>query len=151
MGKVYALDPSDIDKYSQLLDEEPIDLACIGVGENGHIAFNDPPVADFKDPELVKIVKLDESCRLQQVGEGWFPDLASTPTHAATLTVPAIMRAQAISVVVPDERKAQAVKDALLGPKDTACPASILRQHGNCVMWLDAPAASLYNSAKLQS
>ena len=100
---------------------------------------------------MVKIVELDEGCRRQQVGEGWFADLGCTPTHAATLTVPAIMRATTISVLVPDERKAPAVRDALLGPLATSCPASILRKHANCVFWLDSLAASLYNAAKIPS
>lgn len=151
MAQVNMLNPDDIQTYSDLLKQGPIDLACIGIGENGHIAFNDPPVADFEDPKLVKIVELDEACRQQQAGEGWFKDLSSTPSHAATLTVPAIMRAQTISVVVPDQRKALAVKDALLGPISTSCPASVLRRHDNCVMWLDVAAASLYDAAKLQS
>jgi glucosamine-6-phosphate deaminase len=128
--------------YEKLLKSHEIDIACIGIGENGHLAFNDPPVADFHDQKLVKVVELDEACRQQQLGEGWFPTLDDVPTHALSLTIPAIMRAKAISCVVPDERKAQAVKDALYGEISTACPASILRTHENAVLWLDEGAAS---------
>lgn len=130
-------------RYTELLQEDEIDLACIGIGENGHIAFNDPPVADFEDPKLVKVVELDEACRRQQLGEGWFPTFDDVPTHALTQTVTAIMRSKAISCVVPDERKAPAVKAAMTGPIETACPASVLRNHANVKLWLDQPAASL--------
>ncbi len=129
-------------RYSQLLEEGDIHIACIGIGENGHIAFNDPPVADFNDPNAVKIVELDEACRKQQYGEGWFDTMEAVPTHALTLTVPSIMHAQCISCVVPDERKSEAVYNALNGPVETTCPASILRTHQNAYLWLDVPAAS---------
>lgn len=139
-------DAEDMDaeckRYTELLEEGDIHLACIGIGENGHIAFNDPPVADFNDPAWVKLVELDEDCRKQQHGEGWFPTLKDVPTHALTQTVPSIMRSQCISCVVPDERKSQAVFNALEGPVETSCPASILRTHQNITLWLDAPAAS---------
>ena len=139
---VHYLDPSDPESYARVLAAGDIDLACIGIGENGHIAFNDPPVADFNDPLLVKLVELDEACRQQQLGEGWFPSMADVPTHAISLTVPAIMRAKTISCVVPDERKADAVLHALTGPISTACPASILRDHPETHMWLDSASAS---------
>lgn len=129
-------------RYEELLKQHEIDIACIGVGENGHLAFNDPPVADFNDPRLVKVVELDERCRRQQLGEGWFATPADVPTHALSLTIPAIMRCKTISCVVPDERKAQAVRAALLGEISTKCPASILRRHADAVMWLDEKAAS---------
>ena len=132
---------NELERYASLLAEADIDLACIGIGENGHIAFNDPPVADFNDPKMVKVVELDEDCRKQQLGEGWFPTLDTVPTHAATLTVPAIMRCKSISCVVPDARKAQAVKNALEGPLGTACPASILKTHPDCGFWLDEESA----------
>ena len=128
-------------RYGNLLECREIDVACIGIGENGHIAFNDPPVADFDDPLLVKIVELDEACRRQQQGEGWFDMLEDVPTHALSLTVPAIMRAKAISCVVPDARKSSAVRAALCDPVCTECPASVLRRHPACVLYLDAPAA----------
>jgi len=147
-GAVHLLDGTasnleqECQRYTQLLLEDGIDLACIGIGENGHIAFNDPPVADFHDPRWVKVVELDEACRKQQLGEGWFPTLDDVPRHALTLTVPAILRSRKISCVVPDARKAEAVKNALRGPVSTACPASVLRTSPNVTLWLDAPAAS---------
>jgi glucosamine-6-phosphate deaminase len=141
--QVNLIDPDRIDDYAKLLGEDIIDLACIGIGENGHIAFNDPPVADFNDPKLIKVVALDEKCRMQQVGEGWFSSLAEAPSQAVSLTCPCIMAARHISCVVPDERKAVAVKDTNSGVVTTKCPASILTQHRDCIMWIDEPAASL--------
>ena len=141
--EVHLLDPAQLGAYAALLTADEIDLACIGIGENGHIAFNDPPVADFSDPEQVKVVDLDEKCRLQQVGEGWFASLEEAPTKAVSLTCPAIMRAKRISCVVPDKRKAAAVKDTMNGTVTTACPASVLTTHEDCIMWIDEPAASL--------
>ena len=122
--------------------EKPIDLACIGIGENGHIAFNDPP-ADFEAKSAYAVVELDRVCRMQQVGEGWYPDLAAVPTHAFSMTVPQIMSAKSIAVIVPDERKAKAVSMAVDGPLTNMCPSSILRNHPDCVLFLDGPAASL--------
>lgn len=142
--KVNLIDPSNqqnLNKYSKLLLEDEIDLACIGIGENGHIAFNDPPVADFNDTKQIKIVELDQQCRQQQVGEGWFESMQKVPTHAVTLTIPAIMRSKCISCVVPDKRKANAVAGCLYGKISTECPASILRQHGNVILWLDQQSA----------
>lgn len=147
-ARVYYLagDAADIEaetrRYEELLRTHDMAVACIGIGENGHIAFNDPPVADFADPRLVKVVELDEACRRQQLGEGWFPTLADVPTHALSLTIPAIMRCQAISCVVPDQRKAEAVYKALYGPVATSCPASILRQHHNTTLFLEPDSAS---------
>jgi glucosamine-6-phosphate deaminase len=132
----------ECERYSRLLREKQIDLVCMGIGENGHIAFNDPPVADFDDPELIKVVTLDNICRQQQVNDGCFAKLQDVPTHALTLTVPALFSARAISCVVPSQRKAQAVRDTLLGPIAKSCPASILRMHPNAVLHLDAAAAS---------
>jgi len=140
-GDAVKLD-EEIEKYADMLRDHPIDVACIGVGENGHIAFNDPPVADFNDPRLVKVVELDEACRNQQLGEGWFPTFDDVPKEAVTLTVPAILRSRAISCVVPHERKSEAIKNALYGPVSTACPASILRTHSNTILFLDSAAAS---------
>ena len=134
---------AEIEQYENLLKNHEIDIACIGIGENGHIAFNDPPVANFNDPKLVKIVTLDEACRQQQLGEGWFPTLDDVPKEALTLTVPAIMRSKVVSCVVPDQRKAKAVHAALFEAIDTACPASILRKHANAHLLLDEAAASL--------
>ena len=106
---------AEVIRYENLLKEHPVDVVCIGIGENGHIAFNDPPVADFNDPKLVKVVELDDGCRKQQLGEGWFPTLEDVPTHALSLTIPAIMHCKTISCLVPDERKAQSVYNALTG------------------------------------
>ena len=122
--------------------ERPVDLACIGIGENGHIAFNDPP-ADFETKAAYAVVALDEVCRLQQVGEGWYPNLDAVPTHAFSMTVPQIMAAGTIVVTVPDERKAKAVSMAVDGPLTNMCPSSILRTHPRCTLFLDKPAASL--------
>ena len=119
----------------------PVDLACIGIGENGHIAFNDPP-ADFETKSAYAVVALDEVCRRQQVGEGWYPDLDAVPTHAYSMTVPQIMAAKAIVCVVPDARKAKAVVAALEGPVTNLCPSSVLRLHPDCALYLDTPAAS---------
>lgn len=132
----------EILRYETLLKAYPIDVACIGIGENGHIAFNDPPVANFNDTRLVKIVELDEACRKQQLGEGWFPSLDDVPTHALSLTIPAILSCNHISCVVPDLRKAEAVYNTLNAPVSTACPATVLRQHKNTVLFLDSAAAS---------
>jgi glucosamine-6-phosphate deaminase len=138
-----ALEPLDeCDRYAGLLRQQPMDLCCLGIGENGHVAFNDPGVANFQDPRLVKIVKLDEACRRQQVGEGHFQDLAAVPQYALTLTVPALCAAQAMLCVVPEKRKARAVKDALQGPISPACPASILRRQAHCTLFLDTGSAS---------
>ena len=130
-------------RYADLLVKYPIDLCHCGIGENGHLAFNDPGVADFKDPLLVKIVELDHACRQQQVGEGHFPDMAAVPTHAITVTIPGLLRAKRIVCVVPEKRKAQAVHDALLGPIATSCPSSILRTLSNTTLYLDRNSASL--------
>ncbi len=134
---------AEVSRYEELLKQYEIDIACIGIGENGHIAFNDPPVADFNDPKLVKLVELDPACRRQQLGEGWFSTLDDVPTHALSLTIPAIMQSKTISCVVPDKRKAQALHDALYGPVSIDCPASILRTHKNAVLWLDESAGKL--------
>ena len=129
-------------RYGELLAVKPIDLVCLGIGENGHIAFNDPPVADFNDPEWVKLIPLDEACRRQQLGEGWFATLEDVPKRALTLTIPAIMDCKTISCVVPDQRKAQAVHDTLYSTIGTDCPATILRRHPDIRLFLDAASAS---------
>jgi len=133
----------ECERYAALLSEKPIDLVCMGIGENGHIAFNDPPVADFLDPRPVKLVELDAACRQQQVNDGCFPALADVPTHALTLTIPALLGARHISCVVPGVRKARAVRDTLRGPVSTTCPASILQTHPSVCMHIDSAAASL--------
>ena len=130
-------------RYSELLREAPIDLVCLGIGENGHLAFNDPPVADFDDPSCVKPVELDALCRQQQVNDGCFPTLSAVPTTALTLTIPALLSSRAIVGVVPGPRKAEAVRNTLIGPISTACPASILRKHSNAALYLDRDSAAL--------
>jgi glucosamine-6-phosphate deaminase len=146
-----AGDAADLDaeiaRYAKLLNEAPIDLAFVGFGENGHIAFNDPPVADFADPATVKLVSLDEACRQQQAGEGHFPDLASVPTQALTITCTGLFRAAAWVSCVPERRKAEAVRCALEKPITEACPASLVRRHSNASVYLDTESASLLQSA----
>ncbi len=139
-----AADPAaECVRYAELLAAHPLDLCCMGIGENGHLAFNDPGVADFADPEDVKVVELDEACRAQQVGEGHFPDVSAVPRLAITVTIPALLRARQVVVVCPEERKAPAVRDALEGPVTTDCPASILTTQGHATLYLDAGSASL--------
>jgi len=148
-GKVYLIngDAEDLEKmikeYESLLTTHPIDVACIGIGENGHIAFNDPAVANFNDPRLVKVVELDHACRMQQLGEGWFPTFDDVPKEAISLTIPAIMNCKTISCFVPDTRKSTAVYNTLNGEISTTCPASILRKHPDALLFLDRQAASL--------
>ena len=134
---------TECERYTRLLLAQPIDLCCLGIGENGHIAFNDPPVADFADAHKVKLVKLDEDCRLQQVGEGHFPNLDAVPLYAFTLTIPMLCSARQMLCIVPERRKAQAVRDALRGPIHERCPASFLRRQSHCALYLDAGSASL--------
>lgn len=128
-------------RYAALLTEHPLDVCCLGIGENGHLAFNDPPVADFDDPLDVKVVELDEPCRLQQVGEGHFPDLAAVPTYALTVTIPALLRARRVLAIVPEARKREPVRRALEGPVSTDCPASILRTTDHTTLFLDRDSA----------
>jgi glucosamine-6-phosphate deaminase len=128
-------------RVGALLAERAPDAAFIGIGENGHIAFNDPP-ADFETEAPYLVVELDEACRRQQVGEGWYPDLAAVPTHAMSMSVRQILKASRIVCVVPDERKAEAVQRAVEGPVTPEVPASILQKHRDCLLFLDEPAAS---------
>jgi glucosamine-6-phosphate deaminase len=128
-------------RYADLLAEKPIDMIFLGIGENGHIAFNDPPVANFDDPLLVKKVELDLACRQQQVNDGCFGSLDDVPKAALTLTVPVFMQARRLSIHVPGARKAAAVFSALCGRIAPECPASILRKHPLATMYLDVEAA----------
>ncbi|HOW39224.1 MAG TPA: glucosamine-6-phosphate deaminase [Bacteroidales bacterium] len=147
-GNTYYIDGdtpdivSEIRRYTKLLTDYPPDIACIGIGENGHIAFNDPGVADFNDTDYLKVVELDEACRRQQVGEGWYATIQDVPLRAVTLTVTAIMNSRFICCTVPDLRKAEAVSNALNGEIAEYCPASVLRRHNNAVLYLDEHAAS---------
>ena len=129
--------------YEQVLLDEPTDIVCAGIGENGHLAFNDPPVADFLDPVLVKVVRLDAACRRQQLNDGCFERLEDVPTHAYTLTVPALMAAKVVSVCVPGPRKAEAVLATLRGPIGEACPSTALRHHPGATLHLDRESARL--------
>lgn len=142
-GKVHLLDPKsdnpleECERYTQLFKAEPIDIICLGIGENGHIAFNDPPVADFADPETVKVVELDQACRQQQVNDKCFESIDKVPTHAVTLTVPAMLSGQYLFTVVPGSNKRNAVYHTLRDDISTKCPASALRTHENCVLFVD--------------
>lgn len=129
-------------RYTRLLREAPIDVVCAGIGENGHLAFNDPP-ADLDDPESVKVVELDLACRQQQVNDGCFPDLASVPKTAITLTVPALLSGGRMFVIVPGPRKASAIRQTLRGPVHGECPASALRLHPAAILYIDAESAAL--------
>ena len=138
------LDPNaECQRYSLLLSEAPIDLVCMGIGENGHIAFNDPPVANFHDTLSVKVVDLDDACRRQQVNDGCFPDFDSVPRKAITLTCPMLMSAAHVVCVVPGPRKAQAVAATLGQSIGEACPATILRRHPDATLYLDRESAAL--------
>jgi glucosamine-6-phosphate deaminase len=141
-GDVSDID-SEAERYTSLLLSDDIDLAFVGIGENGHIAFNDPPVADFNDPKTVKVVELDAACKRQQAGEGHFESVAAVPDKALTITCPGLFRAKAWITVVPDERKAEAVRAALEGPIATKCPASIIRTHPDATVYLDHSSTSL--------
>jgi len=131
-------------RVGSLISEHPIDAAMIGIGENGHLAFNDPP-ADFETEEPYLVVELDEKCRKQQLGEGWFETLEAVPRQAISMSIKQIMKSKCLIVTVPDRRKAEAVKNALEGQVTPMCPASILQQHNNCKIFLDAEAASHLN------
>jgi glucosamine-6-phosphate deaminase len=138
-----APDPEpEMERYSRLLNAAPIDLAFVGFGENGHIAFNDPHVADFNDCRTLKRVLIDEASQRQQAGEGHFDRPESVPRDAFTITCPGLFRAAAWICCVPDLRKANAVRDALEGPISTACPASIVRTHPGATVYLDTLSAS---------
>ena len=134
---------AECERYSKLLKENPTDIVIMGIGENGHIAFNDPPVADFKDSAMVKKVKLDEICRQQQVNDGCFSNISLVPTHALTLTVPTLMAADYHFCIVPAITKKQAVFETLNGSIDEHCPASILRTKENCILYLDNEISKL--------
>lgn len=138
-----APDPqAECERVGGLIREAPIDLALVGIGENGHLAFNDPP-ADFVTEAAYLVVDLDEICRMQQVGEGWFASLETVPRQAISMSIRQIMLSRCVVCTVPDLRKAQAVRGSLESPVTPDCPASILQQHENCHIFLDEAAASL--------
>jgi glucosamine-6-phosphate deaminase len=134
-------------RVGDIIREHPIDVAFVGIGENGHLAFNDPP-ADFDTDEPYIVVELDEACRRQQLGEGWFPTLEDVPHQAISMSVRQIMKSAAIICTVPDRRKADAVRNAVEGTVTPDVPASILQDHGLCTLFLDEPAASLLMPGK---
>ncbi len=129
-------------RYAALLHDHRLDVCCLGIGENGHLAFNDPAGADFDDPLDVKVVELDDACRGQQVGEGHFAAIADVPTHAITVTIPALLRARRVLAIVPEARKADAVRRALEEPIRPGCPASVLRRTAHAALFLDHESSS---------
>ena len=134
---------TECERYAGLLKSHPLDIACNGIGENGHLAFNDPPFADFEDPLIVRIVELDLVSRQQQVHDGCFKSLQEVPQKAITLTIPAILSAKFIYCMAPAHSKAEAVKRTLQDSVSTDCPATILRKHENAILFLDQDSAKL--------
>jgi glucosamine-6-phosphate deaminase len=133
---------SECQRLGELIMRAPIDVACIGIGENAHLAFNDPP-ADFVTEQPYLVVQLDSACRQQQVGEGWFPTVEDVPREAISMSIQQILKSRCLVVSVPDERKAKAVCASVEGPVNPNVPASILQSHADCHLFLDEPAASL--------
>lgn len=133
----------NIQRYQDLLLKFPTDLVIMGIGENGHIAFNDPHVANFNDEKIIKVVELDQACRQQQVNDGCFVSIDKVPTHALTLTVPSLFKADNLFCVVPTKNKAKAVYETLNGKIEEHCPASILRLHNKAKLYLDNESSSL--------
>jgi len=138
---------AECQRVNAVIAKHPIDVALIGIGENGHLAFNDPP-ADFETEEPFIIVELDERCQKQQLGEGWFQTLEQVPQRAISMSIRQIMKSACLIVTVPDKRKADAVRNALQGQVTPMCPASILQKHKNCKIFLDTEAASLLSGVK---
>ena len=132
-------------RLGRIIRERRIDVACVGIGENGHLAFNDPP-ADFITEEAYIVVELDDACRRQQLGEGWFPSLEDVPRRAISMSIRQIMKSEVIACVVPDRRKAEMVQKVVEGEVTNLVPASILQEHPACRMYLDGPSASLLRS-----
>lgn len=138
-----APDPgAEAARLSALIGDRAVDVCFAGLGENCHLAFNDPP-ADFEAQQGFIVVELDEACRRQQLGEGWFPSLDAVPRHAISMSIPRIMRSALVVLSVPDARKAQAVRDAVQGPVTPMHPGSVLQRHPQALLFLDPPAASL--------
>lgn len=129
-------------RLTKLVSEHGLDVAFVGIGENGHLGFNDPP-ADFDTQKIFEIVQLTETCRAQQVHEGWFPNIEDVPREAVTITIPGIMRAESIICNVPESRKAVAVKNAIAGSITPMCPASILKKHSDAMIFLDRDSSSM--------
>lgn len=133
----------ECERYAELLKKNPPDIVCMGIGENGHIAFNDPHVAEFDDKKVVKIVELDDTCRMQQVNDGCFEKIEEVPKLALTLTIPTLMAAEYNFCVVPAPTKAEAVKRTICGEISEQCPATILRKKDNAVMYCDNDSSRL--------
>jgi glucosamine-6-phosphate deaminase len=148
IGKFYEIDGSAADlmatkrEYARLLKEAAPQIGLVGIGENGHLAFNDPHEANFSDPEMIRVVRLDKACRQQQVGEGWFATLDDVPQQALTLTIPTLLSVPKLIVSVPGRRKAQSVRRTLEDPISTACPSTILRTHPDATLYLDGESAA---------
>jgi glucosamine-6-phosphate deaminase len=144
-------DPAEVIRQAnKAISAAPIDVAFVGIGENGHVAFNDPP-ADFETEEPYIVVGLDQACRQQQVGEGWFADLDAVPKQAISMSVQQVLKAREILAVVPDKRKAEAIKACFDGPISPLAPASILRTHPNATIYLDLQSAALLSPATLSA
>jgi glucosamine-6-phosphate deaminase len=155
MGRYHLLDGENdpqetADRVGRMLAEHPVDLACVGIGENGHLAFNDPP-ADFTTEQPYLIVKLDDRCRQQQVGEGWFESVEDVPARAISMSVRQILKALQIIAVVPDARKAVAVKACVEGAVSPMAPASILQTHPNTMLLLDSDSAAMLTTHERQN
>jgi glucosamine-6-phosphate deaminase len=147
LGQFHALrgdapdGPEEADRYAELLQSNPPDFAVLGIGENGHLAFIDPPFCDFNDPKAVKVVELDEVCRNQQVNDGAFPKLEDVPRNALSLTIPTLMARPKLFAIAPGPAKRQAIKSTVEGNISTQCPASILRTHPDAHLFIDTVAA----------
>jgi glucosamine-6-phosphate deaminase len=137
-------------RYGDLLAANPPDFAVLGIGENGHLAFIDPPFCDFDDPQQVKVVELDEVCRAQQVNDGAFASIADVPREALSLTIPTIMARPRLFAIVPGPAKRQAIKSTVEGPVATTCPASILRRHPDAHLFIDRDSASLLSRPNIR-
>jgi glucosamine-6-phosphate deaminase len=135
----------EVSRYAELLRDNPPDFAVLGIGENGHLAFIDPPFCDFNDPQAVKIVELDEVCRNQQVNDGAFTSLDEVPRHALSLTIPTIMARPKLFAIAPGPAKRQAIRNTVEGPISTQCPASILRTHSDAHLFIDRDSVEFLN------
>ena len=134
---------AECERYTALLKKHPVDIVCLGIGENGHIAFNDPHIAFFNDEKRVKIADLDEKCRMQQVHDGCFKTLSDVPEYALTLTIPSLTAAKYMFCVVPTDKKAEAVRTTVEGEIGEYCPATVMRRHGGAILYCDGASASL--------
>ena len=142
LGELHLIAPDSgsAKQYAELLARAPLDVVCLGIGDNGHLAFNDPPDAAFDDPEPVRVVELSEASRVQQVGDGCFARLDDVPRRAITVTIPTLMSGRQLVCTAPGESKRAAVERTLTGPIDASCPASVLRRHPGCTLYVDTAA-----------